>query len=375
MFSLVSFTFIAILLFSLTTFWLTFLVKGISVFNRVIRAAMVLVSANYLFMYIMLYLYRQDDLDRGHLIPFYLLYGPLLYFGIISLRDGVLSKQKVILHLLPFVLFSGVTVMQSYGWINIEEIVHVPMKFISFILLSISLIFYVTWSFLSDSFELSDEFRTERSLFIFAKILMIFVGVLSLTVFYNGMLDQGGLPVYFAQLLRYLSVFLYVLSNFIYLLNKLLYKPTKVSVPSLQHTIEMKKAKAVELPKYKHSALTDEQLIKYEQNLMHLIQENNLFLDRSLSLASLAQHLRMPKHHLTEVFSRRIKKSFNHFINTLRIYHAGRLLKDPDLDMKLEDLSEHSGFNSKVSFNRYFKIIYDCTPSQYRAKYRSQSQE
>ncbi|WP_316804472.1 helix-turn-helix domain-containing protein [Pedobacter nototheniae] len=321
-------------------------------------------------MYIMLYLYRQDDLDRGHLIPFYLLYGPLLYFGIISLRDGVLSKQKVILHLLPFVLFSSVTIMQSFGWINIEKIVHVPMKFISFILLSISLLFYVTWSFLSDSFERSDEFRTERSLFVFTKILMIFVGILSLTVFYNGMLDRGGLPVYFAQLLRYLSVFLYVLSHLIYLVNKLLYERTKVSIPSSQNTIGIKKIEAAELPKYKHSALTDEQLIKYEQNLMHLIQERNLFLDRSLSLASLAQHLRIPKHHLTEVFSRRIKKRFNDFINTLRVYHAGKLLKDPNLDMKLEDLSENSGFNSKVSFNRYFKIVYDCTPSQYRVKYR-----
>ena len=54
------------------------------------------------------------------------------------------------------------------------------------------------------------------------------------------------------------------------------------------------------------------------------------------------------------------------FINSYRIKFATRLIDEGYLqNYSMEGLAEKSGFSSQENFNRVFKLIKSCTPTQY----------
>ncbi len=119
-------------------------------------------------------------------------------------------------------------------------------------------------------------------------------------------------------------------------------------------------------PRYERSALSAIQLQLYEQKLIVGVKGDKLYLKQSLTLTSLAHYLKIPSHHLTQVFSMQVKQSFYQYINGFRIDEACALLNSSENLMHLEGIAEKSGFNSKASFNRHFKNLMGCTPSEYR---------
>ena len=70
----------------------------------------------------------------------------------------------------------------------------------------------------------------------------------------------------------------------------------------------------------------------------------------------------------TNSFNRFIKKrtgkTFVNYINDIRIGYAARWLVEKD--MSVSEVAFKSGFNNIANFNRSFKAIKNCTPSQYR---------
>lgn len=70
----------------------------------------------------------------------------------------------------------------------------------------------------------------------------------------------------------------------------------------------------------------------------------------------------------TVSFNRFIKKrtgkTFVNYINDIRIGYAARWLVEKDLS--ISEIAFKSGFNNIANFNRSFKTIKKCTPSQYR---------
>ncbi len=60
--------------------------------------------------------------------------------------------------------------------------------------------------------------------------------------------------------------------------------------------------------------------------------------------------------------------TFYKYLNTRRIIHAERLLRDPDVTVT--EAAVMSGFNSLSAFMRMFRIIRGCTPTQYRNQYQ-----
>lgn len=70
----------------------------------------------------------------------------------------------------------------------------------------------------------------------------------------------------------------------------------------------------------------------------------------------------------TVSFNRFIKKrtgkTFVNYINNIRIGYAARWLAEKDLSISV--IAFKSGFNNIANFNRSFKTIKKCTPSQYR---------
>lgn len=118
--------------------------------------------------------------------------------------------------------------------------------------------------------------------------------------------------------------------------------------------------------RYQKSGLNDRQLDTYETMLVEFIEHSKIYLDPELSLEELALRVKIPKHHLTQLLNDRFKNNFYAFINEYRIAEAIRILESSSEGLSILSLSYDCGFNSKSSFNNYFKKITGHTPSAYR---------
>ena len=81
-----------------------------------------------------------------------------------------------------------------------------------------------------------------------------------------------------------------------------------------------------------------------------------------LSLEALSRELYISRHHISHLFSDKLKIGFNDFINQLRIRDACRRLDDGE---SVTDAALGSGFCSIRTFNRAFLKDRGMTPSEY----------
>ena len=116
--------------------------------------------------------------------------------------------------------------------------------------------------------------------------------------------------------------------------------------------------------KYAKSSLSEERKQDILKKLNGL--ENNFFLDGNLSMAGLAKQIGVSHHHLSQTLNEALGKSYGEYINELRIGYAQKLLIDQP-HVKIEEIAEQAGFNSKSTFNTAFKKLTGQTPSQYRS--------
>ncbi|MGC4021420.1 MAG: helix-turn-helix domain-containing protein [Cyclobacteriaceae bacterium] len=97
-----------------------------------------------------------------------------------------------------------------------------------------------------------------------------------------------------------------------------------------------------------------------------MMNERKFYCDNELSLTELAKLLNTQPNYLSQVINEREGKNFYDYINTLRIEEFKRLAISPDSrKFTLLALAEQCGFNSKTSFNRYFKKVTGKSPSEF----------
>jgi AraC-like DNA-binding protein len=118
--------------------------------------------------------------------------------------------------------------------------------------------------------------------------------------------------------------------------------------------------------RYEKSGLDGHKMDEYEAALMFFMQKSRIYLDPDLSLDELAAQMKMSRHHLTQLLNERLMKNFYSFINEYRIGVAIAKLADQAAEVNILSLAFDCGFNSRSSFNNYFKKITGYTPSGYR---------
>lgn len=93
------------------------------------------------------------------------------------------------------------------------------------------------------------------------------------------------------------------------------------------------------------------------------LERKGYYLDSDVSIDWIAQKLGTNRHYVSDYFNKVLHITFNDYINTLRLEHAARLLKEGR--MSLAQIAYSSGFNNDHTFRRLFKARYGCSPSQY----------
>ncbi len=125
--------------------------------------------------------------------------------------------------------------------------------------------------------------------------------------------------------------------------------------------------------KYEKSTLTTEKARDYLARLQKLMATEKPFLDKDLTLNSLAEKLALPSHHLSQIINERLQQNFFEFVNSYRVEEAKRLLTDPaNKHLNLSEIGLEAGFNSVSSFNSVFKKFAQITPSRYQKQFTRQ---
>ena len=107
---------------------------------------------------------------------------------------------------------------------------------------------------------------------------------------------------------------------------------------------------------------TDE--ISLLKNLLNYCEANY---NQDLSLTLLEQKLHANRFYISHLFSRKLKMKFNSYVNSLRVEHACKMLRNTD--MSITEISQEVGFSTSRTFNRAFVQIIGTSPSAYRHKF------
>jgi AraC-like DNA-binding protein len=126
-----------------------------------------------------------------------------------------------------------------------------------------------------------------------------------------------------------------------------------------------KQATLDDTAKYKSSSLSSTQKETILSRLTQVMENEKPFLNPTFSLPDLADKLKTSVHQLSQVINEGLDKNFFELTAEYRVNEAKRLLKDQP-NIKIEEIAEQVGYNSKSSFNTVFKKITGMTPSEFR---------
>lgn len=93
---------------------------------------------------------------------------------------------------------------------------------------------------------------------------------------------------------------------------------------------------------------------------------DKLYLNPTLTLTELAQHVSLNPKVVSQVINTGIGKSFNDFVNDFRVDEVKQRLRTNDMArLTLLGIALESGFNSKTTFNRIFRQHTGQSPSEF----------
>ncbi len=102
------------------------------------------------------------------------------------------------------------------------------------------------------------------------------------------------------------------------------------------------------------------------------MEEKKPYLDPDLTLKDLSSQVSLSKYELTELLNGHIGKNFFTYVNEFRVAEVIRKMEDPTYyQPTIIAIAYDCGFNSKSTFNSFFKQHTGLTPSEYKKKITS----
>jgi AraC-like DNA-binding protein len=304
-------------------------------------------------------------------LPLPILHGPLLYLYTVALTRNRITKGESVfnlaipvvfyLYLIPFILLpvdQKVFVYQNRG------VGYEPFMAIRAFWVPVSGILYVALS----SFALRrhrqsivKEFSSlEKVNLIWLQYLIVGIAIIWLIVFTENDDWIFGATVIFVFFIGYFGIRQGGIFHPAEQIERELATDT-----TLRESYDSNQQKENK-PKYQKSGLRQEDSESLHTQLSLLMREEKLYRQPELSLNNLAARLNTQPNHLSQVINEREGKNFFDYINTLRVEEFRRIARNPEnRKLTLFALAQECGFNSKSSFNRYFKKVTGQSPSEF----------
>jgi AraC-like DNA-binding protein len=286
--------------------------------------------------------------------PFILLVGPLFYCYIHSISGTVLRGRRWYVHFLPFFIVA-IYAMLLPGNIEPSTINHRYLALINgavgFAIYAQLWVYYVLnrrllrayTEQLKQSCSSIEKITQAWIAYVLAALLVCytFVGL----VHWRSHTDLD---------LRVNQILALLLSGFVYVLAYRMLRQPEIFA-------------ALPDTKYQKSGLADVAVAEEFNRLEKLMLDEKPYRDAELNLQGLAEQLQLSPHHLSQVINHGSRSNFYEFVNEYRTREVQRLIADPSNDRStLLGLAYRAGFNSKATFNRFFKKATGKTPTQYR---------
>jgi AraC-like DNA-binding protein len=128
-----------------------------------------------------------------------------------------------------------------------------------------------------------------------------------------------------------------------------------------------KQSQTVNSTKFNVDPIDDKDYSKTAQQLVHIMEEEHLFLDPVLSLNTLSSKTQLSEKEISTTLNKHLNKNFYNFVNEYRVNEVKQRLLDPKFkDLKIISIAYDCGFNSKPTFNRIFKEYTGKSPNAFR---------
>ncbi|MBP7029156.1 MAG: helix-turn-helix transcriptional regulator [Bacteroidales bacterium] len=302
-------------------------------------------------------------------------YGPLLYLYVRHMiRPSLSFSPWNALHFIPFLVFFAVSVVfreepifdDLSGFFVRDRFI--PLRIVYGICFFLSVTVYSAFSF----FEIRRHQKRLRDLISYtsAKLTLNWLKILSIT-FYSGyviVFILGGIKI-FSGLLPfdpYVLIFFFIaFFSFVYSFYAIR-QPEMLDYPSATPE-ENGNVPANGAGRYARSGLREDQAEEYLTRLLTFMDEEKPYLNGDLSIADLSRRTGIPKHYITEVLNEKYGRNFFSFINEYRVREVISRINDPKYQhYTILAIAFDAGFNSKSTFNSFFKAYTGKTPSVYR---------
>jgi len=308
----------------------------------------------------------------------FFLVGPLLYFYCKSILCKSIKKTTVLLHSIPFLLFTALLINFApppAPFANNEFVTQIlqssnkaklPKHFLTFCITLSNMFYSVLIIQLIRKSKLKvKEFYSTSNYSVtlqWLQWLTVFFVLLTITSFiekaYPG--SEKYIP-YVKQLGPFSSLlFVFFLSAFGFQQNVL----SELCVENICIDKEINKKELVEENTEK---LVEKNFCNLEEKLNQYMIKDKAFLKENLRLSDVSKAMDVSTNELSFYINHTYQKNFYKYVNDFRIAHACKLLKDETYNKyTIVAIGFESGFNSKSTFNQVFKEQVNQTPSAYR---------
>jgi len=157
----------------------------------------------------------------------------------------------------------------------------------------------------------------------------------------------GAMDVIIDELTKREKAYKYFVTAYINEISGLLLRHFSVEVPIGQSIEKIKKSLG-------HTRVYD------------ILDHINKYYRDPITLADVSNQFSMSQSNLSKLFKKTVGMTFSTFINQKRARNAAYLLLKHELSVS--EIAYSCGFDSIRTFNRVFRTLYDCSPTEYRFK-------
>lgn len=302
-------------------------------------------------------------------------YGPLLFLYVRHMTNPDLRFSPWnLLHFIPFAVFFAVSVFfrdkpvfdNLSGFFVIDRFISLRIVYSVCFLLSVTVYSILSFIKIRQHQARLKDYISYTS----AKMTLNWLKVLSIT-FYAGYIVVfivGGIDILVGLLHfdPYVLTFIFI-TFFSFAYSFYAIRQPEILSDSMATIHEEAVAGQNGTERYARSGLRDELAEEYLTRLLKYMDDEKPYLDGDLNINDLSRKTGIPRHHITEVLNEKHKRNFFSFINEYRVKEVISRINDPKYQhYTILAIAFDSGFNSKSTFNTFFKAYTGKTPSEYR---------
>lgn len=284
-----------------------------------------------------------------------------LYVKSLILRDFRL-KWTQLFHLTPYLVFETITYVLNKPFTLQSFFQSGYFNWYSYIFSLVTLFSWIHYNSLSAALiirhrkKLFNEFSNIESN---KKITWLYFIVIFYNIYCLSTVTMAALTLFLRlDFLLPLIVNYSVLLLLVYILGFYGLHQKSISLYTETEVRESRSPHTLNIPADRRAAIQTE--------LTRYFREEKPYLNPELNMSMLANHLKVPKHHLTEVLNADLGSNFFHFVNGFRIEAVKKMLINPGNRFSIEAIGYECGFSSKSSFFTVFKNFTGKTPMEYK---------